>query len=235
MYTQPSYLTNRFSKRFISALLVKESNNYRKRRANPMHTDCSLTELPFQAPGDSDRMSSDAGALLLLVVNELFDVTGRLAACFSDGRAEERIEHLLEALIGQRVFGLVLGYEDLNDHDRLRDDSVVPLALGRQDVTSEGHKRERDLGRPLAGLSTLNRLELGKQNDAKGYRYEKIMADLEGVDRLLVDLFLEAHDAPPPDQSAPTLPCAACPTRPTTMPERPPIDHSSFTRCAQCA
>ena len=63
-------------------------------------------------------MSSDAGALLLRGANELFDFTGRLAACFSDGRAEERIEHPLEALIGQRVFGLAPGCEDPNDHGR---------------------------------------------------------------------------------------------------------------------
>ena len=171
-----------------------------------MHTDCSSTELPFQAPGgrkvvasfDGGRMSSDAGALLLRGANELFDVTGRLAACFSDGRAEERIEHPLEALIGQRVFGLALGYEDVNDHDRLRDDSVVALALGREDVTGEGRKRERDRGHPLAGSSTLNRLELGKPNDdAKGYRYKKILADPERIDRLLTDLFLEAHEEAP--------------------------------------
>ena len=171
-----------------------------------MRTDCSSTELPFQAPGrrkvvasfDGGRMSSDAGALLLRGANEVFDVTGRLAACFSDGRAEERIEHPLEGLIGQRVLGLALGYEDLNDHDRLRDDSVVALALGREDVTGEMRKRDRDRGHPLAASSTLNRLELGKpDSDAKEYRYKKIVADPERIDRLLVDLFLEAHEEPP--------------------------------------
>ena len=170
-----------------------------------MQTECSSAELPFQAPGrrkvvasfDGGRMSSDAGALLLRGANELFDVTGRLAACFSDHRAEERIEHPLEALIGQRVFGLALGYEDLNDHDRLRDDSVVALALGREDVTGDGRKRERDRGHPLAGSSTLNRLELGDPNEAEKDRYKRIVADPEPIDRLLVDLFLDAHEAAP--------------------------------------
>ena len=170
-----------------------------------MPTECKSGELSFQLPDrrkvvarfDGGRMSSDAGAVLLRGANELFGVTGRLAACFSDYRSRERIEHPLEALIGQRVFGLALGYEDVNDHDRLRDDSVVALALGRGDVTGDGRKRARDRGHPLAGSSTLNRLELGEPGAAEDHRYKRIVADPDRIDRLLVDLFLDSREAAP--------------------------------------
>ena len=86
---------------------------------------------------DGGRLTSDSGVLLLREADRLFDVTGRLAACFADYRDPERVEHPLQTLIAQRVLGLAAGYEDLNDHDRLRDDSALALASGRDDVTGE--------------------------------------------------------------------------------------------------
>ena len=105
-----------------------------------MITECHSVSLPLQDLGrrqvigkfDGGRMSSDAGAVLLRAANGLLDVMGRLAGCFRDHRDAERVEHPLEALVSQRVFGLALGYEDVNDHDRLRDDSVLALSLGRE-------------------------------------------------------------------------------------------------------
>ena len=134
-------------------------------------------------------MSSDAGVVLLRAANRAFNVTKRLAACFVDHRDADRVEHSLETLIGQRVFGLTLGYEDLNDHDRVRDDSV--LALEREDVTGAARARERDRGHPLAGSSTLNRLELGTPDEAEADRYKKIVADPEAIEALMVALFLD--------------------------------------------
>ena len=104
-----------------------------------MATECNSVRVPLEGLGrrevvgrfDGGRMSSDAGVVLLRSANKVFDVIGRLAGCFSDYREAGRVEHPLETLIGQRVYGLALGYEDLNDHDRLRDDSLVALALGR--------------------------------------------------------------------------------------------------------
>ncbi len=100
----------------------------------------------------------------------MFGVTGRLAGCFSDHRDPERSEHELDCLVAQRVMAIALGYEDLNDHDQLRDDSVLALAVGRGDITGADRVRERDRGHPLASSSTLNRLELGIPDKAAGDR-----------------------------------------------------------------
>ena len=97
----------------------------------------------------------------------------------------------MRRLVAQRLFGLVLGYEDLNDHDELRDDSLLALAVECDDLT--GENRGRDRGHPLAGSKTLNRLELGVPGEDD--RYKKVVA--EAVDDLQVDLFLEAYSSPP--------------------------------------
>ena len=170
-----------------------------------MATECNSVRVPLEGLGrrevvgrfDGGRMSSDAGVVLLRSANKVFDVIGRLAGCFSDYRDAGRVEHPLETLIGQRVYGLALGYEDLNDHDRLRDDSLVALALGREDVTGEWRARERDRGHALAGSSTLNRLELGTPEAAATHRYQKIVANCEAIDALLVELFVDAHEEAP--------------------------------------
>ena len=170
-----------------------------------MTTQCNSVSVPLEELGgrevlarfDGGRMSCDTGVVLLRAANKVLDVVGRLARCFSDYRDETRVEHPLEALIGQRVYGLALGYEDLNDHDRLRDDSAVALALEREDVTGQARVRERDRGHPLAGSSTLNRLELGTPEAAPLHRYQKIVADPEAIDALLVELFLDTHERPP--------------------------------------
>ena len=146
-----------------------------------MQTECISQQLEFEALGkrqvigkfDGGRMTSDAGALLLREADRLFDVTGRLAACFVDHRSPLRIEHHLETLVAQRVMALALGYEDINDHDRFRDDTALALALasGCADVTGAGRVRERDRGHALAASSTLNRLELGTPEAAATHRY----------------------------------------------------------------
>ena len=170
-----------------------------------METHCTTEQLVFEGLGrrsvvgafDGGRLTSDSGVLLLREADRLFDVTGRLAACFTDYRDPERVEHPLQILIAQRVLGLAVGYEDLNDHDRLRDDSALALATGCADVTGEQRLRERDRGHALAGSSTLNRLELGDPDTAKCHRYKKILADGRIIDTLLVDLFLDSERRPP--------------------------------------
>ncbi|WP_419589951.1 IS1380 family transposase, partial [Thiolapillus sp.] len=99
--------------------------------------------------------------------------------------------------VAQRVYGLALGYEDLNDHDDLRKDSTLALLVGKRDLTGERRVREQDRGNPLAASSTLNRLELGTPESASSDRYKRIAADSEALDRLLVDLFLESYRKPP--------------------------------------
>jgi len=130
-------------------------------------------------------------------VDQRIGLLARLGGCFSDYRNPNSVEHSVDSLVAQRVYGLALGYEDLNDHDVLRKDSVLALLVGKQDLTGEARVREQDRGHPLAASSTLNRLELGTPASAPEDRYKKITADPAALDRLLVDVFLEAHPRPP--------------------------------------
>jgi hypothetical protein len=143
-----------------------------------------------------------------LVLKKLEERTGilrRFAACFTDYRNPRLIEHPLLDLISQRVFGLALGYEDLNDHDELRSDPMLAVALSKDDVKGQQRRREQDRGKALAGKSTLNRLELTapdydgspRQKDSLKPETKKIVVDPESIDALLVDLFLDAHEQAP--------------------------------------
>src|ERR1700756_3634997 len=111
----------------------------------------------------------------------------RFAACFRDERREDLIEHEVATLVGQRVFGIALGYEDLNDHDELRHDPLMAVLAGKLAA------RREDCA-PVAGKSTLNRLELSKLEPT---RYHKIAYDPIAIKRLLVELFLDAHQRAP--------------------------------------
>jgi Transposase DDE domain group 1 len=128
------------------------------------------------------QVSSDGGALLLREVEGKINLLGRLANCFSDGRMRLLVKHQLPEMLAQRVYGLALGYEDLNDHEQLRSDPLLGLLSGK-----------RELDEPLAGKSTLNRLELTGRTG----RYHKIAYSAEALDRLLGELFIESHTAPP--------------------------------------
>jgi hypothetical protein len=136
---------------------------------------------------DGGRLTSDAGALLLGATDRVIGLTRRLAACFHDGRNPVFVEHAVETLVMQRVMGIALGYEDLNDHDELRHDPVLATLAGK--LTA----RRSDCA-PLAGKSTLNRLELSRPEPT---RYAKLAADSAAIERLFVDCFLDAHDRPP--------------------------------------
>ena len=170
-----------------------------------MNTECKPEQLEFQSLGrrevigrfDGGRITSDGGGLLLREVDQHIGLLDRLAACFTDHRNPESIEHSVRDLVAQRVYGLALGYEDLNDHDDLRKDSTLALLVGKRDLTGERRVRAQDRGNPLAASSTLNRLELGTPESASSDRYKRIAADSEALDRLLVDLFLESYRKPP--------------------------------------
>jgi hypothetical protein len=143
---------------------------------------------------EGGAITSDAGGLLLREVEKRTGIIAQFAACFRDHRKGERIEHRVEELVAQRVYGLALGYEDLNDRDELRRD---PLLAGKADPTGESRVRERDQGKALAGKSTLNRLELTAAAVKEKERYKKIGLDFAAVDRLWGEIFLQAHDQPP--------------------------------------
>ena len=170
-----------------------------------MQTQCNQKSFAFhplvrrEVEGcfDGGAITSDAGGLLLREVEKRTKIIERFAACSTDHRDPERIEHTVRELVAQRVYALALGYEDLNDHDELRRDPLLAVLAEKPDPTGESRARARDRGKALAGKSTLNRLELTKAEVEEKERYKKIALDTEGVDRLLVKIFLEAHEQPP--------------------------------------
>jgi len=172
-----------------------------------MPTECNQESFQFhplnrrQVRGrfDGGAISSDAGGLLLREVEKRTGIIRQFAACFTDHRDPERIEHTVKELVGQRVYGLALGYEDLNDHDELRHDALLAVLVEKADPTGAARKRERDAGQALAGKSTLNRLELTGAEVGEDERYQKIALEEAAVDRLLVEVFLQAHREPPPE------------------------------------
>ena len=160
-----------------------------------MPTECSAGSFGFasvegrrvEAAFDGGAISSNGGAVLLGAADRAVGLVDRFAGCFRDGRQAALVEHEVRTLVGQRVFGLALGYEDLNDHDWLRHDPVMAVLVGKLAA------RRRDCA-PAAGKSTLNRLELGRPEPT---RYHKIGHDPAAIEALLVDIFLEAHAAAP--------------------------------------
>src|SRR6202521_4665561 len=164
-------------------------------RSAPMPTECSPDFFGFEpvegravvAAFDAGAVTSDAGALLLGATDRAIRMMDRLASCFHDVRCPELIEHQVVTLVGQRGFGIALGYEDLNDHDELRHDPMLAVLSGKLAA------RREDCA-PVAGKSTLNRLELSRLEPT---RYHKISHNPVAIKRLLVDLFVEAHERAP--------------------------------------
>jgi hypothetical protein len=153
-------------------------------------TQCSQDTFSFaahfsrrvEAGFTADRVSSDGGALLLRETDRKVNLLGRLAACFGDGRDQDQVEHTVAEMVSQRIYGLALGYEDLNDHEQLRTDPLLGVLSGK-----------RKLDSPLAGKSTLNRLELV----GRSARYHKISYSAQAIDQLLGDLYIESQAAMP--------------------------------------
>jgi hypothetical protein len=154
-------------------------------------TECSQSSFGFEASGkreivarfDGGTISSDGGALLLRHTDKRLNMLPRLAECFLDGRNQEQVEHSILEMLSQRIYGLALGYEDINDHEQLRSDPVFGILAGRD-----------ELAEPLAGKSTLNRMELGS---GMKDRYKKITYWKDSIDELLVKLFIESYREAP--------------------------------------
>ena len=136
---------------------------------------------------DGGAITSDGGGLLLGKTDQAIGLIERFGGCFVDRRDGRYVEHAVRTLVGQRVFGLALGYEDLNDHDHLRHDPLFAVLAGKLAA------RRQDCA-PVAGKSTLNRLELSRAEPTK---YHKIHHDPAAIEALFVDLFVEAHKRPP--------------------------------------
>jgi hypothetical protein len=160
-----------------------------------MPTECSADLFGFApvcgrevvAGFDGGAITSDAGAVLLGATDCALGLMARFARCFEDVRRQDLIEHEVVTLVGQRVFGIALGYEDLNDHDELRHDPIMAVLAGKLEA------RRKECA-PVAGKSTLNRLELSRLQPT---RYHKISHNPIAIKRLMVDLFLEAHERAP--------------------------------------
>jgi hypothetical protein len=160
-----------------------------------MPTECSADLFGFArvegrlvvAGFDGGMMTSDAGGLLLGATDRAIGLIDRLAQCFTDSRSAELIEHTVATMIGQRVFGIALGYEDVVDHDELRYDPIMA-------VLADKLTAKRKNCAPVAGKSTLNRLELGREEPTL---YHKIGHDPLAIEAAFVDLFIEAHTRPP--------------------------------------
>ena len=160
-----------------------------------MSTECNqfifgfhpLKHREIRAQFDGGAITTEGGGLLLREVEKRIGIVRQLAACFRDYRDPDRIEHTVEELVAQRVYGLALGYEDLNDHEELRKDPLLAVLVEKSDPGEE----------LLAGKSTLNRLELTSTAASAKTRYKKIVADHAAVDGLFVDVFLAAHPQAP--------------------------------------
>ena len=170
-----------------------------------MTTECNAREFAFQGLGsrsvtgrfDGGAITSDAGSLLLREVEAKTGILRRFAACFTDHRDPERVEHSVGELVAQRVFALALGYEDLNDHDTLRHDPLLAVLVGKADPTGQDRRRREDRGKSLAGKSTLNRLELTPTGANAKSRYKKVVARHRDIESFFVKTFLALHPQPP--------------------------------------
>lgn len=160
-----------------------------------MQTECIADRFEFtavekrrvEAGFDGGQMTSDAGALLLGATDRAIGLIDRFASCFEDRRCQELVEHSVGTLASQRVFGIALGYDDIVDHDELRHDPIFAVLAGKLSA------KRADCA-PVAGKSTLNRLELSRSEPT---RYHKISHDPVAIEGLFVDVFLDAHDKAP--------------------------------------
>jgi len=170
-----------------------------------MNTECTTEQLEFQGLGrrrveaafDGGHLSSDGGVLLLREVDARLGLTERFARCFTDFRNPDAIEHRVLELARQRVYGLALGYEDLNDHDDLMRDPLLALALGKRDLEGRNRHRKQDKGKALASSSTLNRIELTPPDATGKSRYKKVVYHPQEIQELLIAVFLESFEQTP--------------------------------------
>ena len=170
-----------------------------------MPTECTQRSFAFHSLGrrevvarfDGGQITSDAGGLLLRETEQKTGIIAQFADCFVDYRDPDLIEHTVYELVAQRVYGLSLGYEDLNDHDQLRHDPLLAVLVGKQDPLGENRASRRDRGKALAGKSTLNRLERTPIGASAKSRYKKIVARRDRMQQFFLDVFFQSHPEPP--------------------------------------
>jgi len=166
-----------------------------------MKTECKTNFIKFQplnnkeiiAAFDGGKITTDAGALLLREIEKRNSFIDDFSKCFTDYRNQEKIEHTITELLAQRIFGICLGYEDLNDHDELRHDPLLAAACDKIDPLGNNRELLRDKGKALAGKSTLNRLELSQEGDLGNERYKKIEANFNAIENYFINVFLKTY------------------------------------------
>jgi hypothetical protein len=163
-------------------------------------TDCNsqpllfpeLTARAVTVDFGAGHVSSDGGGVLVGQLDRRYGYLKRFAACFTDHRDGERIEHDLLSLLRQRVYGITQGYEDLNDHDRLCVDPLLASLCGKDDILGRDRRRKKDQGKPLSGKSTLNRLELTPANAGASARYKKIAGDPVALEDFFINEYVRS-------------------------------------------
>jgi hypothetical protein len=174
---------------------------YNHKERGLMTTNCTLTRFEIQGPGrriftanfNGGKMTSDAGALLLKKVDQQQRLIQRLTSCFVDARNPLLIEHSVEQLLRQRIFAISLGYEDLNDHEDLRSDALLAAVIGKTETKKKARRRRHS----MAGKSTLNRLEWGREECIGDSRYHRIAVQEEKMKDFFVDTYLRSRQQPP--------------------------------------
>ena len=167
-----------------------------------MTTECIASKLEFQelegrrveAEFNGGQITSDSGGLLLREVESRYGFISGLAACFGDRRDPRFTEFSVEELVGQRIYGLALGYEDVNAHEELRADPLMAVLVGKEDPLGRDRRAEADRGKACAGKSTLNRLELSSVTQDK---YRKTPVDEAAVEAFLVEQFIRVRGGKP--------------------------------------
>ena len=166
----------------------------------PSSTHCIPNQLNFGsikgrkviADFSGGRITSDAGIVLMAELDKKLKITARFAQCFQDYRAASYVDYSVHELLAQRVYGIGLGYEDVNDHDHLRHDPALALALSKLNFIDSNQA-------VWAGKSTLNRLEYCPETviDQASSRYHRIEHNPQAIEQLFVEIFLESHRKPP--------------------------------------
>ena len=165
-----------------------------------MSAHCNDKQYEFQSTGrravtgkfDAEQISSDGGATLLREVDRRIGLSARLAACVTDYREPGKVQHTAEDMLLQRIYGICLAYEDLNDHEHLRQDQMMGLLLERVEEMCDPVEPKA-----LASPSTLNRMEMGDPELAADHRYKRIVMIESAIDELMLSIFMESFETPP--------------------------------------
>ena len=192
-----------------SCIIIYLISNYATMNKKIYRTECNTQKLLFQdlktdsnikkveADFQGGSITSDAGGLLLREIDSKTNILTDFAACFEDYRNPKKIEHTVTELLAQRIYGICLGYEDLNDHDSLRHDPLLATLCNKTDPTGKNRLNENDKGKALAGKNTLNRLELTPESANEKSMYKKIVFNEEKIKRFFVKKFFQKYKKPP--------------------------------------